>query len=371
MSKRFFGLILLLFLGSVNRLENARSSTPEISFDLPLITGAVPVSCDANGHRLVEVELRLSSMILSPKPKPIDQWVVRCQPRDESIMIADYAPRTEVASSIQGSIQIKTSDEKTSSAGISLDGNYTNLVRGHTGTDHGNKKSECQQYDRLAPVQAVTASGTINRGRGVYFKLKWTEQQVLEGEKVFHLTLSVPESWRTGLIDVSVIAQSERKSFGSWEAETETLGHAQFVVAVFGDGDQLAYQAATSLSRAEEALRIAAANAARKEHSSLPSFLKNVTQLFDPQERVRSDAWVQGILLATTNPHSDKDILRLPVQTRVVAIDYCEARDKFIQLSRHRSSSSEIAKNQEENLDKKQRDGKERYAASRHPIKEE
>lgn len=323
----------ILFVQSAGLPKTLQASSPEITFDLPLVVAAVSNACDSNGRRLVDVELKLSSMIVAPEPKRIDQWIVRCQPRDRAMQIADYAPRTEVASPIQGPIQIKTTDENAKTAGLSVDGTLSHFAVGSFGVDQTDKTIESLQYDRVSAVQTVTASGTINRGRGVYFKLKWTEQQVLEGEKTFRLTISVPDEWRGGLIDVSVIAQSEKKSFGGWDKEVVTLGNAHFVVAAYHDGDQTAFQAAKSLSSAEDALRRAAILHLQKRNTSLPSLVRSVTQIFDANNRDRSTRWVERLLLDATNPYSDKEILELPVQTRVVAIDYCEAREKFTRLS--------------------------------------
>ncbi|TWT83341.1 hypothetical protein CA13_48060 [Planctomycetes bacterium CA13] len=307
------------------------SDAPEIYFDLPIVTAAVPCARSGSGG-LVDIELRLSSMIVAPEPKKIDQWIVRCQPRSSEVQIADYAPRTEVASGIAGPIQIKTTDESSKSVGLSIDGAYGNLAHGNVGADRGSKKFESLQYDRIAPVQAVTASGTINRGRGVYFKLKWTEQQVLEGEKTFQLTLSVPANWRGGLVDVSVIAQSEKKSFGGWDSEVVTLGKANFVVAVYGEGDNDAMHAAKSLAASEEALR-KAAMANQRSPNPITGLMRNVTSLFDSNKQELSDRWLERLLLEGTSPHVDKQILALPVATRVAALDYCDARQTFVNLN--------------------------------------
>ncbi|TWU37296.1 hypothetical protein [Novipirellula artificiosorum] len=333
------------------------ANSPEIFFDLPLVTAAVPSACDEGSARLVDIELRLSSMIVAPDPKKIDQWIVRCQPRGDEIQVADYAPRTEVASGIQGPIQIKQTDERSESVGLSIDGTYGQLARGNAGMDRGSKKIESLQYDRVAPVQAVTASGTINRGRGVYFKLKWTEQQVLEGEKTFRLTLSVPQQWRSGLVDVSVIAQSEQKSFAGWDRDVVTLGRANFVVAVHDVGDNEAMRAAKSLAAAEDALRRAAAQSTRSTNA-IAGLVRNVTNLFDSKPSEPANQWVERLLREGTNPHADKQILELPVATRMVALDYCDARETFVSLNQ--GSQTTANNHQAEN----------RYAAAKAAVVE-
>ena len=80
-------------------------------------------------------------------------------------------------------------------------------IGGHIGGDDQIKNSDSTQYQKRAPQQAMIAAGTTDRGRGVYFKFRWTADQVLEGEKRFRWTVAVPESWRGGLIDVQIIGQ--------------------------------------------------------------------------------------------------------------------------------------------------------------------
>ena len=303
----------------------------EVQFDLPPVAAAVPSDDDSS---VVTVAIRLSSMIASPESAPIDQWIVRCQPRDRSISIVDYAPRTETGSDLATPIQIKKTSEKGSAAGIGLDGSYGHLARVNAAADRSSKLTNSVQFDRLAPIHAVTASGTINRGRGVYFKLRWTAQQILEGEKTFHLTLRVPRQWRGSLMDVSVIAQGERKTFG-WEREIKTIGSAHFVVAIFKDHDIEAETIARSLADSEYALRMLAAKhrIAESDSYSLPSMLRHVaTKLdFDANQHHERD-WLQRLLTNRADAHLDKQIRRLPMPIRVAILDYVDHRDTFLTL---------------------------------------
>ena len=305
-----------------------------IRFDLPSVVAAEPVQSATDGMQ-VSIELKLSSMIVSPDVPRIDQWLVRCQPRDPSWSIADYAPRTEVASDITGPIQIKKTNESSKSLGLAIDGAYGHLARLHTGVDQGTKDISSYQMDRVAPVQAVTASGTINRGRGVFFKLRWTAQQVLEGEKSFRITLRVPSTWRGGLIDVSVIAQSEEKVFAGLDRETKTLGAADFVVATYLAGDREALQMAHRLFEAETDLRIMARECSdpRADHL-LKSLLRHVAMKLDVESGPPTLSWVDRLLLNRADPHLDKDIQQLPMPVRVAVLDYVDRRDEFLAINR-------------------------------------
>ncbi len=305
-----------------------------IHFDLPPVTVARPVEAELDDDSLVTIELKLSSMIATPDVPRIDQWLVQCQPRDTLLSIADYAPRTEVASDITGPIQIKKSNESTKSIGIAVDGAYGYLAHANSGIDRGSKDIDSYQLDRIAPVQAVTASGTINRGLGVFFKLRWTAQQVLEGEKTFRLTLRVPANWRAGLIDVSVIAQSGQKTFPGWESETKTLGSADFVVAAYRQGDLQAAAQARQLFDAEYTLRSTAREyCSEPSPHSLTSLLHSLASKLDHQPNSSDLAWIDRLLLCRADPHFDKEIRKLPMPVRVAVLDYVDIRDSFLAIN--------------------------------------
>lgn len=307
------------------------ADAPQVAFDLPPITAASSTDDDP---ALVTFQLRLSSIIPAADAPRVDQWLVRCQPRNQDVLVADYAPRTETSSDLATPIQVKEIDESSQAFGISIDANHGNLVTGHAGTDHSKKTSTSQQFDRLAPHQAVTAAGTINRGRGVYFKLRWTARQVLEGEKRFSITLRVPEHWRGSLVDVSVVAQAQHKSLVSWETETKTVGSANFVIAVYRQGDSDALATAQQLADAEQALRAIARRQVRTPPSpTLPNMLRHVARKLDLQQDRPQPNWLPRVLLDQADPHLDKEICKLSMPTRLAVLNYDELRLKFASLS--------------------------------------
>ncbi|MGI9473024.1 MAG: hypothetical protein ACR2NZ_15900 [Rubripirellula sp.] len=335
--------VWLLLAGLTTSIAHA-AQRPTVHFDLPPTAAAEAVGDEMT---LVTVELSLSSMIDTTEVPRIDQWLVRCQPRGKAISIADYAPRTETSSDLVSSIQVKRTEEESNSLGVGVNGNYGHAVHGNAGLDHSKKNTNSMQFDRVAPLHAVTASGTINRGRGVYFKLRWTAQQVLEGEKTFRLTLRVPATWRGGLVDVSVLAQSEKKSFAGWDRETQTLGSANFVVAVYRQGDRDAAAKARTLSDAEFALRsVIIEHRTAQKVTSIPSMLRHVAKKFELESVSTSEMWLQRLLLDRADAHMDAEIRKLPMPVRVAVLDYVDERDNF--LAMHRQPSQELAKHRSE-----------------------
>lgn len=321
---RFPTLMLITLLASPLPASDA-----VIRFDLPPTAKALSAG---QGDNVVECQLRISSLVASPDSPQIDQWLVVCQPRDDAITIIDYCPRTDAKSDIEGLIEVKTSIESTASMGLSVDGNYGQLARGNVGADKGNKKTNSQRYTYTPPQQAVTASGTINRGRGVYFKLRRSARQVLEGEKVFKLMFQVPDQWRGSLIDVSILAQSERRTLAGLDKQIKTMGRSNFVVAAYRDGDSEAATIARKLADAEQSLRdVAGRQPSRHDMTSLSGILSRVAVKLDLHSAEKDNRWVGRLLAGEADPYLDKEISRLPMDLRLAVLDYCETREDFHQ----------------------------------------
>ena len=334
MHPRIVAFIVVLYVSSPTM--NSAVAQEAVRFDLP----PTVVATTQSAPNLVTLTLRLSSMIQSPSVPRIDQWMVTCRPRGENMAVVDYFPGTETASDVSTPIQVKRSQENSQSLGIQLDGSYPHIAGATAGADVATKDSESVQFERTAPVHAVTAAGTIDRGRGVYFKLRWTATQVLEGEKQFLVTMRVPDGWRGSLFDVSVRAERTEKKFGGLDRETVTLGAADFVIAAYREGDSQAQVQASELVRAEDDLRkIAATTHVRQPIRSLPGMLRHVIAKFDADSNVAGTQWVSRLISGRADPHLDKAIVKLPMPLRLAALDYADCRDDFNHLSQSDSGS--------------------------------
>lgn len=302
-----------------------------VHFDLPPTAVAVP----ADDRDQVTITLRLSSLIQTPAVPKIDQWIVTCRPRGEDIAVVDYFPKTETSSDVSSPIQVEQSQETTRSIGIHLDGSYGHTAGGNASASSADKDRESVQYSRVAPVQAVSAAGTIDRGRGVYFKLRWTATQILEGEKQFQVTLQVPRGWRGSLMDVSVRADRHETKFGGLDEETVVLGAAEFVVAAYREGDGEALAQAQRLSNTEQDLRRLAMRASQKQPiRTLPQMLRHVVAKFDSDSDPSDTRWVNRLVTGRADPHLDKTIHKLPMPLRIAALQYADVRQEFSEMSR-------------------------------------
>lgn len=333
MQFRSYLLLTFIFIAAAERISVADENQSIVRFDMPPNVAANIVE-SGDGRALLQVELKLSSMISSPEAARIDQWLVRCQPRGQFASIVDYSPRTETGSDIATHIQVKQSKEKQQSLGMGVSGECLPSLRGNAGLDHTRKHLNSIQFDRVAPVHAVTAAGTINRGTGVYFKLRWTAEQVLEGQKTFQLVLDVPETWRTGLIDISVVAQSKHKSFASWEKSTKTLGAGNFVVAVYRSDDTHARKVAREMANAEHQLRNSInEKKSLKSGNSISTLLRKMATKMDFDKDRTPDDLLDRLIRNQVDPHLDSDIRKLPMPCRLAALNYSDAQESFARLN--------------------------------------
>ncbi len=346
--------LLILALAAVHSNDSAAQSNHDlgIRFDVPQVVEAVPVSLPEGGaaEMLVSVELAVSVIVDSLSAPQIDQLWIDITPRGGTAMVADYAPRTELASEYDGGIEVQQTDEASHSLGLSLDGSYPPLARGNFSAGKGEKNIATTKYNRVAPLHLIAASGTTQRGRGVYFKFRSTEQQIIEGDRLLSLTFRVPASWRGELIDVLIRGDGRPRGF-SWNVASltgmtpkpERIGAARFLVAAFRADDPQARQLARRLADAEAVMRNrihAVSDTSLVSVASGPTaLLRHVSHRIDWTNGDRGLQQKAAVALhraldGTLDPHVDRDFKDLPVQARVSCLDYLEAREKYLAATR-------------------------------------
>ncbi|QDV10364.1 hypothetical protein CA51_02120 [Rosistilla oblonga] len=338
----------LLFAAIVGVTEPAVAARPaSIQFDLSPVAAAQPVVPDEDafvppGHRWVRVRLDISSMINTAEQAKPHEFVYRIQCSSLDSRVVDYSPRTQLAASTVGGIRVEQSDEKSKSLGLALKGSYLNLVDGSSGADVGSKVCNKTTFEKAAPQEIMYASGTIARGQGVYFKLRATPAQVLDGQKPFTITLQVPDKWRGDLLSVHLSATESQRSFGALDRDTVQSSPARFQVAVFDQSDDIARRWAWQLAEAEQRLRESSQQYASSiRERSLPTIFHHVAAALDVIEPRISEDWMQRALYGSIDPYFDKQIRQLPVAVKVAVLDYVDAKTNFQGLVRSQSLSQE------------------------------
>jgi hypothetical protein len=345
----------------------APGSDVGVRFDVPQVaeaTIAQPAHSTAhhNGDLLVDVELTLSVIVDSLTAPKIDQLLVEITPRSGWAIVTDYAPRTELASNYSGGIEVQRTDESTRTVAMAIDGRYPPIAGGSLTATQGDRNTAMMKYNRVAPMHLIAASGTTRRGRGVYFKFRSTDQQIIEGDRVVRMTLQVPPSWRGELIEVMITGDSHRSGFPAGvatltglQSKPQRVGTGRFLVAAYRSDCPEARQAARQLADAEAAMRrhVHTIQAGDNDLASglltnPASLLRHVSRRIDWSETsnrdlpVKSAVALHKALDGSLDPHADRDFRDLPVDTRAAFLNYIAARKTFGALCRTtRQPSSE------------------------------
>jgi hypothetical protein len=99
------------------------------------------------------------------------------------------------------------------------------------------KRTEQNHYQRVAAKSLVLASGTINRGHGVFYKLRPSKGATLEGAKEFTFLAIVPKSWRGDWCTFVCVARYNKKSLVSSSVALAGIDNAHVGLYLTGDND--------------------------------------------------------------------------------------------------------------------------------------
>jgi hypothetical protein len=209
-----------------------------------------------NPHeRLWEARFQVSSLIPRGDEDELVQYLYRIDSPHHGFVVADYLPQTTLATDVAKNLSVEKLRETRHDLGISVSGHYNKLAQGSASAGTGKTIKSSVRYELLPPLELLASSGTISRGSGVYFKLRPSRRTSLEGAKEFVLVLRVPADWRGDFVRIHCEAVG-RQTHLLPNIESESVwGTADFLVALYAEGDIEAQQAAASLALAEQELR--------------------------------------------------------------------------------------------------------------------
>jgi hypothetical protein len=208
---------------------------------------------------VVETTFRISTRLLSGREADLEELLIEITSPDQRLSVVDFVPRTELDTDIAGEIEVVETNDHTKSTNTGLGGTVGieyGLVKaqatpsaGGGKTDHaGTKKS----YKQIPPKQLLLASGTIDRGQGVFFKLKPSTNASLEGMREFACLFLVPRDLTGQWVQIACQARASKKSYFS--IKPPHCGEGLFHVGLFLEGDSLGRAAAEETTRAQDAV---------------------------------------------------------------------------------------------------------------------
>jgi hypothetical protein len=200
---RFLLFAVCFWVACLLTVAVARAETPVVVFDLPLTVECRDVTPQryeaAYQRKIFEAVVRISPQLQEGEEKDLKKLHYEIS-TEQQMPVVSYAPSSQVTSDVAGgSIAIQTDDHHGQ-----LLVHYLITPAAGDGTLKADLNSSHAQYMLLAPKQILVASGTIERGCGVYYELKPSTQDTLQKQREFACLFEVPAAWRADYITVSV-----------------------------------------------------------------------------------------------------------------------------------------------------------------------
>jgi len=246
---------LLLSLSLGISTTAAIAEAPRVRFDMPYAVACRDVTSPEfaeshPGYKLMEAKLEISSLLAGGQEKDLTQFFVRVESPAHTLVIADYLPKTK-HEAIASSVTKEDSTERTAAIGVNLSGKYELLTIPGPSAGIGQSKKSSVKYELLPPLETVAASGTLDRGSALFFKIKSSPRNLLEGTREYGLVFKVPTNWRADYLRVRCEAEGIRRGVVSTFDEQFTCGSREFLVALYQDGDETARRLAENFARRE------------------------------------------------------------------------------------------------------------------------
>ena len=201
-----FGAICLIGSSSV-----VTAAPPVFDFDVAQVVECREVgSSEGKPTKFIEVVFRISSQKDSGDEKDVQYIEYEIHGySNQNTLVKSLMPQTELYSEIDGHIiEIKTRETKFGGEiqyGTSVAGRRgpveAKATAGAGGTVEKTESSTIKT-EKLPPKEILLSSGTRDRSRTAYYRLKPTEQTTLRGQKEFAIIFEVPSMWRAGWVNL-------------------------------------------------------------------------------------------------------------------------------------------------------------------------
>lgn len=309
----------------------AVAQPPQVHFDLqPVIACRDVTSPELQESRpdlrLVEVRFDVSALLLQGSEDDLLQFFYRWEVPLPSAAVADYWPRTKLTSDQATNETREQRAERTNHVGAALTSPLDWPGKVTASGDVGQKSMESSRYELVPQMTAVTASGTVQRGRGVYYKIRPCRSSTLEGARRFRVVLRVPADWRGGDAYLECTATGIDRGLVRSLDEQITCGQRRFVMGLYLEGDAQARQAAQDFVAAETDLaQVLSSHRAELERRNRFPLRHRLESLF-------VSARSPSVLLSSVSRDA-ADLRSLPPKVEQAVVEYRAARDHLRLLS--------------------------------------
>ena len=303
-----------------------------VRFDVADTVACVDVTDDSAGslskrdYQRVRFDLDVSAFVRFKRSTSLAQFVYVIELPERRGRIVDFSPRTELTSDVTGTTSVSSQSETNSSFGVNANSDLAGYGTASLNASNGGRDTDTVKFERKPAKQLLTASGTLDRGSAVYFKLRPSSQTTLEGSKRLTVVMEVPRSWRSDYLRVRCVAYFVNSK--AIESNRPVCGSMAFLVGLYRQGDHLGFDAARKLVASERRLRNVAASYEDQILDDADSDLSDLLLaafMKTPKRRV-PEKWVDAIvhdrLASRTHPFER----HLPDEVREAVSDFRTAR---------------------------------------------
>ena len=351
-SLRIFLNALLLWLHLIGTVGfSSEADLKGVSIDVPQLAKVRVVAEQSafSDDRVVEADLFLSVLVDSSLASSPDQLVVRIRPLGFSSLIANHSLRTETYSEYVSPIEVSQTDESYRNATAKAQSLPGQVATARFSGSWGDRNAAVSKYLRKPPVGIVSASGTVDCGRGVFYKFVRTSQTPIEGQRRLRVAMRVPPGWRGDLLEVTVLASA--RPVGVMASVASLAGNdihlrrdksAKFMVAVYDRADARGRELSRILADSETSMRFELSAATHKSIRSgyrWEDFIRGMDDEFaiwgvnSGLERIR-DLALSGRL----NPYVDPDFKLLPTDAQAACLGYLDSRKQYMMYTMRRDN---------------------------------
>lgn len=225
------------------------SAGSPVQFDVGYLTPAIDVTTPdfqnaRPGYRLLQMDLMISTMVDSRVADDLIETTFFVELHNPRIQIEDFSPQTTLQSPYAGNISKENRTELDVNGKLSANERFDKSLGADATLGFNRKHATVEKVDILPELKLVAASGTIHRGRGVFYRFNRTTQTSLEGTTMLGIVLAVPESWSADTMSVRCRAKIRQSVVpGAPSKETE-LPESQYTVATYQAGNRYAAEVA-------------------------------------------------------------------------------------------------------------------------------
>ncbi len=338
-SKCPFAIGAVLSLVALAFAQPASADAPQVQFDVaPMVACrdvTPPEFSQINpDERLIEARFQISALLRGGNENDLTEFLYLIDSPQRSMAVEDYLPKTTLATDVVGSVGIDRRDEDSVTNGIKVDGDASTYLKANFTRARTKTNGERVQYERLPPLELLSASGTMSRGAAAYFKLKPSPRTSLEGAKDFVLILRVPALWRGDYVRLRCDAVGYDRGVVRQFDESKHCGRGEFYVALYAEGDLPAKQAAAAVVDTERHFRMTVSQSRQAiGEKRYPTPVHRLGSLLSVSEPKIPDAWFQDILRNPAENNLARYERHLPEGVRESAKRYQTAQKKLRKLN--------------------------------------